>query len=104
MIAYISTLVIARARICRKPGTNPRSRFGFRRSGPSVQQLNSAGVVDCLGTEAIELQLVQPCATLRQPLGALQQHGLRGCQMLLAPDDLVRAVEAQRCAIATWSK
>ena len=25
--------------------------------------------------------------------------GVRGCQMLLAPDDLVRVVEAQRCAI-----
>ena len=30
--------------------------------------------------------------------------GLRGCQMLLAPDDLVRATDAQRCAIATWPK
>lgn len=28
--------------------------------------------------------------------------GLRGCQMLLAPDDLARALETQRCAIATW--
>jgi len=28
--------------------------------------------------------------------------GLRGCQMLLAPDDLTRAVDTQRCAIATW--
>jgi Cys-tRNA(Pro)/Cys-tRNA(Cys) deacylase len=26
--------------------------------------------------------------------------GIRGCQLLLAPDDLARAVEAQRCAIA----
>ena len=26
--------------------------------------------------------------------------GLRGCQMLLAPADLARAVDAQRCAIA----
>ena len=26
--------------------------------------------------------------------------GLRGCQMLLAPDDLARVVVAQRCAIA----
>jgi Cys-tRNA(Pro)/Cys-tRNA(Cys) deacylase len=28
--------------------------------------------------------------------------GVRGCQMLLAPGDLVRAVNAQRCAIAIW--
>jgi Cys-tRNA(Pro)/Cys-tRNA(Cys) deacylase len=28
--------------------------------------------------------------------------GARGCQMLLAPDDLARAVDAQRCAIAIW--
>ena len=28
--------------------------------------------------------------------------GLRGCQMLLAPGDLARAVDAQRCAIAIW--
>jgi Cys-tRNA(Pro)/Cys-tRNA(Cys) deacylase len=28
--------------------------------------------------------------------------GLRGCQMLLAPGDLVRAVDAERCAIANW--
>jgi Cys-tRNA(Pro)/Cys-tRNA(Cys) deacylase len=28
--------------------------------------------------------------------------GMRGCQMLLAPDDLARAVDAQRCAIAIW--
>jgi Cys-tRNA(Pro)/Cys-tRNA(Cys) deacylase len=26
--------------------------------------------------------------------------GLRGCQMLVAPDDLARVVEARRCAIA----
>jgi len=26
--------------------------------------------------------------------------GLRGCQLLVAPDDLVRVVDAQRCAIA----
>jgi Cys-tRNA(Pro)/Cys-tRNA(Cys) deacylase len=26
--------------------------------------------------------------------------GIRGCQLLLAPDDLARVVEAQRCAIA----
>jgi Cys-tRNA(Pro)/Cys-tRNA(Cys) deacylase len=30
--------------------------------------------------------------------------GLRGCQMLLAPGDLARAVDAQRCAIANWGK
>jgi Cys-tRNA(Pro)/Cys-tRNA(Cys) deacylase len=30
--------------------------------------------------------------------------GQRGCQMLLAPDDLVRATGAQRCAIANWPK
>jgi Cys-tRNA(Pro)/Cys-tRNA(Cys) deacylase len=30
--------------------------------------------------------------------------GLRGCQMLLAPGDLVRAVDAQRGAIAIWPK
>jgi Cys-tRNA(Pro)/Cys-tRNA(Cys) deacylase len=30
--------------------------------------------------------------------------GIRGCQMLLAPDDLARAVDAQRCAIANWPK
>ena len=30
--------------------------------------------------------------------------GIRGCQMLLAPDDLARATEAQRCAIAQWPK
>ena len=30
--------------------------------------------------------------------------GLRGCQMLLAPGDLARAVDAQRCAIANWEK
>ena len=30
--------------------------------------------------------------------------GIRGCQMLLAPADLIRAVEAQRCAIAHWPK
>jgi len=30
--------------------------------------------------------------------------GVRGCQMLLAPDDLARAVGAQRCAIAQWAK
>ncbi len=28
--------------------------------------------------------------------------GQRGCQMLLAPDDLARVTEAQRCAIAIW--
>jgi Cys-tRNA(Pro)/Cys-tRNA(Cys) deacylase len=28
--------------------------------------------------------------------------GLRGCQLLLAPGDLARAVDAQRYAIATW--
>ena len=28
--------------------------------------------------------------------------GLRGCQMLLAPADLVRATDAQLCAIANW--
>jgi Cys-tRNA(Pro)/Cys-tRNA(Cys) deacylase len=28
--------------------------------------------------------------------------GLRGCQMLLAPGDLARTVEAQSCAIAHW--
>ena len=30
--------------------------------------------------------------------------GIRGCQMLLAPDDLARATAAQRCAIAQWPK
>lgn len=30
--------------------------------------------------------------------------GLRGCQMLIAPADLARAVDAQRCAIANWPK
>ena len=30
--------------------------------------------------------------------------GARGCQMLLAPGDLARAVDAQRCAIAIWPK
>jgi Cys-tRNA(Pro)/Cys-tRNA(Cys) deacylase len=30
--------------------------------------------------------------------------GVRGCQMLLAPNDLARAVDAQRCAIAQWPK
>jgi Cys-tRNA(Pro)/Cys-tRNA(Cys) deacylase len=30
--------------------------------------------------------------------------GVRGCQMLIAPHDLVRATEAQRCAIAIWPK
>jgi Cys-tRNA(Pro)/Cys-tRNA(Cys) deacylase len=30
--------------------------------------------------------------------------GMRGCQMLLAPDDLASATEAQRCAIAIWPK
>ena len=30
--------------------------------------------------------------------------GMRGCQMLLAPDDLARAVDAQRSAIAIWPK
>jgi len=30
--------------------------------------------------------------------------GMRGCQMLLRPDDLARAVEAQRAAIAIWPK
>jgi Cys-tRNA(Pro)/Cys-tRNA(Cys) deacylase len=29
--------------------------------------------------------------------------GVRGCQMLLAPGDLARAVNAQRCAIAIWA-
>src|SRR5580693_2454664 len=29
--------------------------------------------------------------------------GMRGCQMLLAPADLIRAVDAQRCAIANFS-
>jgi len=28
--------------------------------------------------------------------------GMRGCQMLLAPVDLIRAVDAQRCAIANF--
>jgi Cys-tRNA(Pro)/Cys-tRNA(Cys) deacylase len=28
--------------------------------------------------------------------------GVRGCQMLLAPGDLARAVDAQRCAIAVF--
>jgi len=28
--------------------------------------------------------------------------GMRGCQMLLAPGDLIRAVDAQRCAIANF--
>lgn len=28
--------------------------------------------------------------------------GMRGCQMLLAPSDLARVVEAQKCAIAHW--
>ena len=28
--------------------------------------------------------------------------GSRGCQMLLAPDDLARGVDARRCAIAVW--
>lgn len=28
--------------------------------------------------------------------------GLRGCQMLLAPGDLARAVDAELCAIANW--
>jgi Cys-tRNA(Pro)/Cys-tRNA(Cys) deacylase len=30
--------------------------------------------------------------------------GIRGCQMLVAPDDLARVTEAQRCAIAQWPK
>ena len=30
--------------------------------------------------------------------------GMRGCQMLLAPDDLARATEVHRCAIAIWPK
>lgn len=30
--------------------------------------------------------------------------GQRGCQLLLAPSDLVRAVDAQRCPIANWGK
>ena len=30
--------------------------------------------------------------------------GLRGCQLLLAPGDLARVVDAQRCAIASWPK
>jgi Cys-tRNA(Pro)/Cys-tRNA(Cys) deacylase len=29
--------------------------------------------------------------------------GVRGCQLIIAPDDLARAVEAQRCAIARSS-
>jgi Cys-tRNA(Pro)/Cys-tRNA(Cys) deacylase len=29
--------------------------------------------------------------------------GIRGCQMLLAPGDLARAVDARRCAIAVWA-
>jgi Cys-tRNA(Pro)/Cys-tRNA(Cys) deacylase len=30
--------------------------------------------------------------------------GVRGCQMVLAPGDLIRIVDGQRCAIATWPK
>ena len=55
------------------------------------------------GAAAYRLLPVSPLPQVEFPTISVSA-GLRGCQMLLAPGDLARAVDAQRCAIANWGK
>jgi Cys-tRNA(Pro)/Cys-tRNA(Cys) deacylase len=56
------------------------------------------GGVSPVGTKKLDPVFLDETADLWDAISV--SAGVRGCQMLLAPDDLARVVEVRRCAIA----